>query len=85
MMALLGGIAHVPLAAMLMVAEMTGNLWLLPPAMIAVGIAYLLVGRQTIYISQLQTRADAPEMIEESAVQEERREADDVTDWPRAA
>src|SRR5579884_1695989 len=39
MMALFGGIAHAPLAVMLMVAEMTGNLSMLAPAMIAVGIA----------------------------------------------
>ena len=39
MMALFGGIAHAPLAVMLMVGEMTGNLSLLAPAMLAVGIA----------------------------------------------
>jgi CIC family chloride channel protein len=60
MMALLGGIAHVPLAGMLMVAEMTGNLSLLAPAMIAVSVSYLLVGKQTIYASQLQTRVNTP-------------------------
>ncbi|MBX6771063.1 MAG: chloride channel protein [Chloroflexi bacterium] len=60
MMALFGGIAHAPLAVMLMVAEMTGNLSLLAPAMLAVGLAYLIVGDATIYASQLGTRADAP-------------------------
>lgn len=60
MMALLGGIAHVPIAGMLMVAEMTGDFSLLAPAMIAVSVSYLLVGKRTIYISQLQTRAEAP-------------------------
>lgn len=60
MMALFGGIAHAPLAVMLMVAEMTGNLSLLAPAMIAVGISYLIVGDQTIYTSQLPSRADSP-------------------------
>ena len=39
MMALFGSIAHAPLAVMLMVAEMTGNLSMLAPAMIAIGIA----------------------------------------------
>lgn len=58
MMALLGGIAHAPIAVMLMVAEMTGNLSLLAPAMIAVSLSYLLVGKRTIYISQLETRAN---------------------------
>lgn len=60
MMALFGGIAHAPLAVMLMVAEMTGNLSLLAPAMIAVGISSIIVGKDTIYTSQLDTRADSP-------------------------
>jgi CIC family chloride channel protein len=60
MMALFGGIAHAPLAVMLMVAEMTGNLSMLAPAMIAVGISSILVGRATIYTSQVPTRADSP-------------------------
>ncbi len=60
MMALFGGVAHAPLAVMLMVAEMTGNLSLLAPAMIAVSLSYLIVGRTTIYTSQLETRADSP-------------------------
>src|SRR5947207_1946903 len=60
MMALFGGIAHAPLAVMLMVAEMTGNLSLLAPAMIALGLATLIVGDETIYIAQLATRADSP-------------------------
>jgi len=60
MMALFGGIAHAPLATMLMVAEMTGNLSLLAPAMIAVAISTAIVGDTTIYKSQLKTRADSP-------------------------
>jgi CIC family chloride channel protein len=60
MMALFGGIAHAPLAVMLMVAEMTGNLSLLAPAMIAVSLSYLIIGKTTIYRSQLDSRADSP-------------------------
>jgi CIC family chloride channel protein len=60
MMALFGGVAHAPLAVMLMVAEMTANLSMLAPAMIAVSLSYLLVGQTTIYTSQLETRADSP-------------------------
>ena len=60
MMALFGGIAHAPLAVMLMVAEMTGNLSLLAPAMVAVGLATIVVGKHTIYTSQLETRANSP-------------------------
>jgi CIC family chloride channel protein len=60
MMALFGSVAHSPIAVMLMVAEMTGDLGMLAPAMIAVGIALLVVDDHTIYASQLATRADSP-------------------------
>lgn len=60
MMALFGSIAHAPLAVMLMVAEMTGNLSLLAPAMIAVAVGTAVVGDRTIYRSQLPERAHAP-------------------------
>jgi CIC family chloride channel protein len=39
---------------------MTGNLSLLAPAMVAVGLASIVVGRHTIYTSQLETRANSP-------------------------
>jgi hypothetical protein len=47
---------------MLMVAEMTGTLTLVVPAMVAVGLATLIVRRSddTIYRSQLRSRADSP-------------------------
>jgi CIC family chloride channel protein len=60
MMALFGSVAHAPIAVMLMVAEMTGNLAMLPPAMIAVGVATLVVGEASIYASQLASREDSP-------------------------
>ncbi|MFL5302874.1 MAG: chloride channel protein [Anaeromyxobacteraceae bacterium] len=56
MMALFGSIAHAPLAVMLMVAEMTGSLSLLAPAMIAVAVATAVVGDRTIYEAQLRDR-----------------------------
>jgi H+/Cl- antiporter ClcA len=61
MMACFGAIARAPLAMMLMVAEMTGSLTILAPAMVAVGLAYLIVRRsgQTIYRSQLRNRDEA--------------------------
>ena len=61
MMACFGAIARAPLAVMLMVAEMTGSLTILAPAMVAVGLAYLIVRRsgQTIYRSQLRSRDEA--------------------------
>ncbi len=60
MVALFGSIAHAPLAVMLMVAEMTGNLSMLAPAMLAIGLATLIVGDRTMYRSQLRGRADSP-------------------------
>lgn len=60
MMAMFGGIAHAPLAVMLMVAEMTGNLSLLAPAMVAVAVSTALVGDRTIYRSQVPNRSDSP-------------------------
>jgi chloride channel protein, CIC family len=60
MIACFGSIAHAPLAVMLMVVEMTGSLNVLAPAMIAVGLATLIVGEATIYRSQLKSRADSP-------------------------
>jgi CIC family chloride channel protein len=60
MVAVFGAISHAPIAMTLMVAEMTGNLAVVPPAMLALAIAALIVGRTTIYRSQLDTRADRP-------------------------
>ncbi|WP_427854626.1 CBS domain-containing protein [Desulfotomaculum copahuensis] len=45
---------------MFMVGEMTGGYAMLVPAMIAMGIAYVLVGNNTIYESQVPTPADSP-------------------------
>ena len=62
MMACFGSISRAPLAVMLMVAEMTGTLSLIVPAMVAVGLATLIVRRNddTIYRSQLLSRAESP-------------------------
>ncbi len=60
MMALFGSVAHAPFAVMLMVAEMTGNLSLLAPAMLCVAVATAVVGNTTIYASQLPDRSHAP-------------------------
>jgi CIC family chloride channel protein len=62
MMCCFGGISRAPLAVMLMVAEMTGNLSILAPAMVAVGLSWFIVRRSddTIYRSQLKNRAATP-------------------------
>ena len=60
MMALFGSVAHAPLAVMLMVAEMTDSLAMLGPAMLAIGIATLVVGDRSMYASHLRSRSDSP-------------------------
>jgi CIC family chloride channel protein len=54
MMACFGSVAHAPLAVMIMVAEMTGSFSVIPGAMFAVGIAYLLITRTSVSIYQAQ-------------------------------
>jgi CIC family chloride channel protein len=60
MMALFGGVARAPLAVMFMVGEMAGSYTMLAPAMIAVSIAYVLIGKHTIYESQVASPAASP-------------------------
>lgn len=60
MAACFGAVAHAQVSVLLMVAEMTGSLALLPPAMVAVAFAALVVGQTTIYRSQLKRRSDSP-------------------------
>jgi len=51
---------HVPLSTIIMVAEMTGNYHLLVPSMLVCILAFLLVGRRSIFENQLPSRLDAP-------------------------
>jgi CIC family chloride channel protein len=51
---------HVPLSTIIMVAEMTGNYHLLVPSMLVCIVAFLLVGRRSIFEKQLPSRLDAP-------------------------
>src|SRR5664279_3059524 len=62
MMCCFGSISRAPLAVLIMVSEMTGTLSLIVPAMLAVGLATLIVRRNddTIYRSQLRSRAESP-------------------------
>jgi len=57
MIALFGAISHAPIAIMIMVVEMTGDLSLLVPAMGAVSVAVLLIGQSTIFREQVQNRS----------------------------
>ena len=85
MMCCFGGISRAPLAVMLMVAEMTGSLSMLAPAMIAVGIAWLIVRRSdaTIYRSQLKNRAEAPAQRAAGRPAAAFRHPDRCGRWPR--
>jgi CIC family chloride channel protein len=67
MAAVFAGAAHVPIATMMMVTEMTGGYTLLVPAALAVLLSYLvqtrLSGRfkyRSIYEAQVSSRADSP-------------------------
>jgi CIC family chloride channel protein len=59
MAACFAAIAHAPIAVLVMVAEMTGSLALLPAAMVAIAFSALVVGDTTIYRSQLRRRSDS--------------------------
>ncbi len=61
MMAFFAGVGRVPIAVILMVSEMTGSISAIIPAMVAVVVSYYIVGpKDTIYKSQVRTRADSP-------------------------
>ena len=67
MAAVFAGAAHVPIATMMMVTEMTGGYSLLVPGTLAVVISYLVQMRlssglkyRSVYEAQVQSRADSP-------------------------
>jgi chloride channel protein, CIC family len=62
------GVAKVPIAALIMVAEMTGGYSLIVPMMIVSSIAYLLLGKASLYEKQVPTRVDSPSHIGDFAV-----------------
>jgi len=67
MAAVFSGAAHVPIATLMMVTEMTGGYTLLVPAALAVVISYLVQRRlsehlryRSLYEAQVASRADSP-------------------------
>ena len=67
MAAVFAGAAHVPIASLMMVTEMTGGYTLLVPAALAVMVSYLVQRRlahgvkyQSLYEAQVAARADSP-------------------------
>ena len=55
-----GGIAHTPLAALVLVCEMAGNYDLLVPLMLAQGIAFVALRKRSLYEAQVPTQRDSP-------------------------
>ena len=55
-----GGLAHAPLSALVLVAELAGSYDLLVPMMLAIGIAYVALRRVSLYPAQVPTRAASP-------------------------
>jgi CIC family chloride channel protein len=62
------GVAKVPIASLIMVAEMTGGYSLIVPMMIVSSLAYLLLGNVSLYEKQVPTRVDSPAHIGDFAV-----------------
>jgi CIC family chloride channel protein len=62
------GVAKVPIAALIMVAEMTGGYSLIVPMMIVSSLSYLLLGNVSLYEKQVPTRVDSPAHIGDFAV-----------------
>ncbi len=65
MMSFFGGISKAPLGVLIMVAEMAGTYTVLPAAMLAIFVAYVVTGRTHIYSEQVPTRLQSPAHREE--------------------
>lgn len=63
-----GGLAHVPLSALVLVCELAGNYDLLVPLMLALGICFVAVRRRTLYPAQVPTQRDSPIHREDALV-----------------
>jgi CIC family chloride channel protein len=62
-----GGVAKVPLASIIMACEMCGNYTLLVPLMLVASIAYLLLGKTSLYEKQVVSRIASPAHLSEFA------------------
>jgi CIC family chloride channel protein len=62
------GVAKVPIASLIMVAEMTGGYSLIVPLMIVSTISYLLLGEVSLYEKQVPARVDSPAHVGDFAV-----------------
>ena len=57
---LYGGLAHVPIASLVMTCELAGSYDLLVPLMLAEGIAFVALRHRTLYHAQVATKRDSP-------------------------
>ena len=57
---LYGGLAHVPIASLVMTCELAGSYDLLVPLMLAEGIAFVALRNRSLYHAQLATKRDSP-------------------------
>jgi chloride channel protein, CIC family len=55
-----GGVAHVPLSALVLVCELAGNYDLLVPLMLALAISFVALRKRTLYEAQVPTQRDSP-------------------------
>ncbi len=55
-----GGLAHVPIASLVLVCELAGSYDLLVPLMLAEGIAFIALRRASLYHAQVPTKRDSP-------------------------
>jgi CIC family chloride channel protein len=62
-----GGVAKVPVSAIIMACEMCGSYTLLVPLMLVAAVAYLLLGSHSIYEKQLVDRLASPAHLREFA------------------
>jgi CIC family chloride channel protein len=55
-----GGLAHVPIASLVMVCELAGSYDLLVPLMLAEGIAFVALRHRSLYTAQVATKRESP-------------------------
>jgi CIC family chloride channel protein len=55
-----GGLAHVPIASLVMTCELAGSYDLLVPLMLAEGIAFVALRHRSLYLAQVATKRDSP-------------------------
>ena len=55
-----GGLAHVPIASLVMTCELAGSYDLLVPLMLAEGIAFVALRHRSLYEAQVPTKRDSP-------------------------